>query len=443
MTLKVRRILSLAFIILFFLITPALILYAAGYKISKNGFSMQRTGMFIIDSKPEGAKIYIDGEIQKYWQGSIFGNKKFIATPAKIKNLLPGEYNVKLELEGYWSWQKKLAINQGDSTFAENIYLFKNILPVLIAQADSGSLRLSPTKNQAVILSSDAITFLNLRDESERQEKKISGGKDIFGPESGDKIIIGDYLYDNSNNSAEAEDLKKLYKNSSAYKLSGNFLYYRDKNSIYRAEPPGSPEKIISGGDFDDYLVKNNILYLITRSGQTTNLEAIGESTGQIIKSISLPYSENYSFINYEQDILNIYDQNKKSLCLIDPLSDYGRLVEIINNAETTFWANQKKLLYANDFEIWIYDTESQSKTLITRISEEIKNASMHKSEDYIIYSTKQSINAIELDEREKRNITELVKFDSIGSFKLSEDDILYFSGKIGNSQGLYKFLMQ
>ncbi len=418
-------------------------LYAAGYRISKNGFSMQRTGMFIIDSKPEGAKIYIDGEIQKDWPGSIFGNKKFIATPAKIKNLLPGEYNVKLELEGYWSWQKKLEITPGDSTFAENIYLFKNSLPVLIASADAESLRLSQIKNQAIILSSDTMTFLNLRDESERQEKKISGGKDIFGPENADKIIINDYLYDNSSESAEAEDLKKLYKNSSAYKFSGNFLYYRDKNSIYRAEPPNLPEKIISHGDFDDYLVKNNILYLITRSGQTTNLEAISESTGQTVKTMSLPYSANYSFINQDQDILNIYDQSKKFLCLAGHLSDYRPSVEIINNVKTAFWANQKKLLYANDFEIWIYDTESQNKTLITRISEEIKNASMHKSEDYIIYSTKQSINAIELDEREKRNITELVKFDSIGSFKLSEDDILYFSGKIGNSQGLYKFLMQ
>lgn len=376
MTLNTRRALSVIFILIFIIITPAIMLYAAGYKMSKNGFSMQRTGMFIINSKPEGAKIYIDGEIQKNWSGSIFGGKKFISTPAKIKNLLPGEYDMKLELDGYWDWQKKLTISPGDSTFAENIYLFKNSLPAQIISAD-------------------------------------------------------------------IESARKLYKNSFNYKSSGENLYYREKNSIYKIEKSGLPKKIISDKIFSGYSIKNGIIYLITQSGKTAVLEAINESTGQSVKNINLPYSANYSFINEEQDIINIYDKNRETLYLIDSSSAYNQIAEIINNVKTTFWTDSKKLLYANDFEIWLYNSETKNKILITRISNEINGAIMHKSEDYIIYSTKQTINAIELDERGKRNITELVKFDSIESFELSEDDILYFSGKTGNSKGLYKFLMQ
>ncbi|MDP2736205.1 MAG: PEGA domain-containing protein [bacterium] len=443
MTLKVRRILSLIFIILFLSITPAIMLYAAGYRLGKNGFSIQRTGMFIIDSKPKGAKIFIDGKARGAWSSSILNKNNFIATPAKIKNLLPGEYNLRLELDGYWSWQKKLTVNPGASTFAENIYLFKNNLPVQITPANIESIRLSPDKNQAVILSSNLISFLSLSDESEKTTKRNNLiGKNIFWSEDQNNVIIDNYLYNLTNLSAIL-DLKKLTPNSFNYKWSGNILYYQDKNSIYRLESSGLPKNIISGKIFNDYLVKNNYLYLIVKSGQATNLEVIDAATGQSLKNISLPAAPNYSFINTKQNLLNLYDNGHKILYLIDPMSAYQQLVEIINNVKTTFWANSTNLLYTNDFEIWLYNLDTKNKILLTRISNTINNAILHPSKDYIIYSTEQTISAIELDEREKRNSTELIKFDSINSFILAKDNVLYFSGKIGNVEGLYKFLIQ
>jgi len=443
MTLKVRRILSFIFVILFITITPAIMLYAAGYRLNKNGFSIQRTGMFIIDSKPKGAKVFINGQPRETWPSSIFNKNNFIATPAKIKNLLPGEYDIKLELDGYFSWQKKLTVSSGASTFAENIYLFKNDLPVKIIPAEIESIRLSPNKNSAVVFSSDLITFLNLSDESQKTTKRNNlAGKNIFWSEDQNKIIIDNYLY----NLAElnsAIDLKKLTLNSFNYKWSGDTLYYQDKNSIYRFEASGLPKKIIGNKIFNDYLVKNNNLFLIVKSGQTINLEIIDITTGQNLKNISLPAAQNYSFINPEQNPLNLYDNSHKILYLIDPMSAYQPLTEIINNVKTTFWIDSDNLLYANDFEIWLYNLTAKNKTLITRVSDAIDNAILHPSKDYIIYSTRETINAIELDEREKRNITELIKLDSVGSFILTNGDILYFPGKIGNSEGLYKFLIQ
>jgi hypothetical protein len=443
MTLKTRRILSLIFIILFLTLTPAIMLYAAGYRLGKNGLSVQRTGMFIIDSKPKGAKIFIDGKLQKTWSISMFNESKDITTPAKIKNLLPGEYNLKLELDGYWSWQKKLTVSPGASTFAENIYLFKNNLPVQVASANIESIRLSPSKNQAVILSSDLITFLNLSDESQKTTKRNNlVGKNIFWSEDQNKIIIDNYLY-NLTNPNSAIDLKKLTLNSFNYKWIGDTLYYQDKNSIYRLESSDLPKKIISNKIFNDYLVKNNYLYLIIKSGQAINLEVIDMANGQSLKNINLPTAGNYSFINAEQNLLNLYDDSHKTLYLIDPMSAYQPLVEIINNVKITSWIDSNNLLYNNDFEIWLYNLGSKNKTLITRISDTINNAILHPSKDYIIYSTDKTINAIELDERDKKNITELIKFDSIKSFVLINNDTLYFPGKIGNSEGLYKFLIQ
>lgn len=442
MTLRVRRILSFIFIFLFLSVTPAIMLYAAGYRLGKIGLSIQRTGMFIIDSRPKGAKIFIDGKTPATWPGSIFNKNNFVTTPAKIKNLLPGEYDLKLELDGYFSWQKKLTVSPGASTFAENIYLFKNDLPAQIISADLESIRLSAGKNLTAVLFPDKITFLNLSDESQKSIKRNDlAGKNILWSEDQNKIIIDNYLY-NLANLNSALDLKKLAPNSFNYKWSGNALYYQDKNSVYRLGSSNLPEKIIGNKIFSDYLVKNNRLYLI-KSGSAASLEVIDAAAGQSLKNINLPAAPNYSFINAEQNLLNLYDNAHKILYLIDPLSAYEPLAEIINDVKTTFWDGANGLLYANDFEIWFYNLETKNKTLITRISEAVDNVVPHPNKNYIIYSTKRAINAIELDEREKRNITELIKFDSIDSFILAEDNILYFSGRIGNSEGLYKFLIQ
>jgi hypothetical protein len=418
-------------------------LYAAGYRLGKNGLSIQRTGMFIIDSKPKGAKILIDGKLQKTWSISMFNESKGITTPAKIKNLLPGEYELKIEMDGYWSWQKKLTINPGASTFAENIYLFKNDLPIQVAPADMASIHLSPNKNQAVIFSDDLITFLNLTDESQKTTKRNNlTEKNILWSEDQNKIIIDNYLY-NLADLTSIIDLKKITPNSFNYKWNGNTLYYQDKNSIYQLEPSNLAKKIVSNKIFNDYLIKNNYLYLIIKTNQAINLEVVDITTNENIKSINLPGSGNYSFINVEQNLLNLYDNNHKTLYLIDPMSAYEPLVEIINNVKTTHWNDSSNLLYTNDFEIWLYNLGTKNKTLITRISDIINNAVLHPSKDYIIYSTDKTINTIELDERGKKNITELIKFDSINSFILINADTIYFPGKIGNSKGLYKFLIQ
>ena len=443
MTLKVRRILSIIFILLFLAITPVIMLYAAGYRLGRNGLSFQRTGMFIIDSRPRGAKLFIDDQPLESWASSIFKKNNFIATPAKIKNLLPGEHNLKLELSGYLSWQKKLTINPGASTFAENIYLFKNDLPVQIAPVDIKSISLSPNKNQAVILSPDRLTFFNLADETEKSVGQNGlVGKNISWSGEQNKLVIDNYLYNLTNLSSKI-DLKKLTANSFNYRWHGNILYYQDKNSIYELNSSGQPKKIISHKIFNDYLVKNGYLYLISQAGQTAKLEILDSTTGLPVKDMSLP-AANYSFINAEQAWLNLYDNNHAILYLIDTLAAFEPLKEIINNVKTTFWVNANSLLYANDFEIWLYNLETKNKILITRISKIIKGAILHPSNDYIIYATEDTINAIELDEREKRNITELVKFDAIDSLTLNPGgEILYFTGKIGNSQGLYKFLIQ
>ncbi|MFH1173158.1 MAG: PEGA domain-containing protein, partial [bacterium] len=96
MTLKTRRFIYIFFILIFLATAPILIVYAMGYKYNFKKNEFQKTGSFSIDSLSKGLSVYLDQELYKD------------KTPAKITNLLPGEYQVSLEADGYYPWQKKL-----------------------------------------------------------------------------------------------------------------------------------------------------------------------------------------------------------------------------------------------------------------------------------------------------------------------------------------------
>ncbi len=126
MTLLHRRILYLSFFLIFFLTAPIILLWAEGYRYNWRKHQLQKTGVLFLESKPNKAEIYLNGKLQKE------------KTTARLKNLLPDEYQIEIKKGGYQVWQKKLTVKAGETTFAQYIRLFKenptlkNILPFKI-----------------------------------------------------------------------------------------------------------------------------------------------------------------------------------------------------------------------------------------------------------------------------------------------------------------------
>ncbi|MBI4812021.1 hypothetical protein HY798_01020 [Candidatus Falkowbacteria bacterium] len=466
MTLLTRRILYVIFIIAFLVITPLVIAYAAGYKIKigkglKLNFSFQKTGMLVLDSQPRGARIYLNGEAQQLpFKKYFLSEESYIATPTKIKNLLPEEYEVKLELNGYWDWQKKLTVSAGASTYAEDVYLFKNNLPVSLASGRVSQSSLAPDKKYLLIAGDDEVSVFDLTTEekirlsglsawgSEKKPLEISWSRDS------NKLLINATIFSLASPDAPVRPDPK----SENIKWSGNMIYYlsrpagKDTGLISSFDPDTKENKVVFASDpaligqnekITDFLIKNKNVFFIVQSGEKIKLNISEIDSQKIIRTIDLPPFSQYSFINPEHKFINLYDQERQTLYLIDPFS-YFPLAETINNIKYNSWINEDKLLYANDFEIWLYGIKNRNKTLLTRISSPIEKALWHPSNNYIVYATENSVNTIELDDREKRNTTELIKLDKIFSPYLNaRGDILYFSAKIGNQEGLYKLALQ
>lgn len=77
--------------------TTIVIFFGKGYVVNLNGRTVEKTGMLVVKSQPDGAKIFIDGE----WKS---------ASPYTFSNLRPKSYLLRVEKEGFSTWEKQVNV---------------------------------------------------------------------------------------------------------------------------------------------------------------------------------------------------------------------------------------------------------------------------------------------------------------------------------------------
>ncbi|MCX7661926.1 MAG: PEGA domain-containing protein [Candidatus Omnitrophica bacterium] len=81
------------FVFSFAIGSPIIIFYSLGYKFDSQTKYFQKTGMISIKSMPQGAEVYLQNK----------NLKKF--TPCILRELLPGEYKLRIEKEGFYPYE--------------------------------------------------------------------------------------------------------------------------------------------------------------------------------------------------------------------------------------------------------------------------------------------------------------------------------------------------
>ena len=457
---KSRKKLFLSFVCIFFIATPILITYAIGYKINltwplRFNQILQKTGMLVINTYPDKASLYVNN---KPYQ--TFLKKNYSLTPVRIKNILPKEYYLEIKKNNYFSWQKKINISSGKATIFENIILFKKTNPVLISTSTIIEIKQSFNKKYLAMASEKEVKLFNTSNNKFNLQTIQSNNKPNlqWTPDS-KKFLINKNIISINNffnlaaTKIDAEkfgDLNKLL-GQDIYNIkwddNSNIAYYQNDNSFNSFDFDASVnKKILNNEEILDFLIKkNNLFYIAKVKSEENHLNNIIQlkikllENKEINKEIELPYSSQYSLVYYQNNLLNIYDARHKILYLVDPFLHDNSIVEIINNVKYLAWS-ENKLLYANDFEIWIFDLENKQKRILTRISEPISKIVWHPSNNYILYSTTQSINVLELDEDNQRNIIKLITSQKINSFFINKKaDTVYFDGSVNSINGLYK----
>lgn len=203
---KTRTIFFFAFIFLFVLAAPSVILYSQGYRLDFNppagGIKIVQTGGLYFKVSPRSAQVYVNGNLKD--TTSIFTNS------ALVENLLPKTYYVEIKKDGYYSWQKTLTVTERQVAEAKNITLFpQNIsfatttlpIPKIIASATSSD-------NQKIVEADDHEIWIYFP----KEEKKIF--LDRFSENIGKVFWLNDdYLIFNVGNKtkvAEIDDRDRL-----------------------------------------------------------------------------------------------------------------------------------------------------------------------------------------------------------------------------------------
>ncbi len=148
------------------------------------------------------------------------------------------------------------------------------------------------------------------------------------------------------------------------------------------------------------------------------------------ISLTSLPVNHQYQIFVSINEQIAVLDENKQ-LYLLNPKTKAFQLVN--ENVQGLQFSNDNKLLYFTPSEIWVYylNRENNKQELITRLSQEIKQAIWYdKTNQHIIFSVGQNIKITELDSRNGRNTNDLIKLDFNQIAYDKETELLYLVKK-------------
>jgi len=450
----------IGFILAFFIIGPILIFYASGYRLDFKREKVIKIGSLMLEAKDvKKANLYINNELYE----EPFNDKVF------IYNLLPGDYQIRLEKNGYYTWEKKISVHSNLTTFAKNIILFKKEVPLQIIAGQIISLAITPDYQKIVYLL-DSGTFWELYQYNPNAKEnfllaRFSPGHlaNLSFAASSKKVLLNidnHYSILDIENQKGGPDLAEIInfvpQNLKWDNQSDNLLFAFYKNAIYSLnifdkksekifelkDSKINPEFYIEGKDI--FYIKlekeKNILYKYNLNFSTTK------------KILELSKSASYQFIKSGNNFIGLIDLDQQKLHLIKKLNTDSEIsinaAEPIRefNAKAAIWdKNEKQLLIYNDFEIYIYNPNSGEENIINRYGQIIKKALWYPNLSYIAIQFDDSLQIIDLEITNGTHaVTELVKSSKIFDFYLDEEGKnIYFNGKIDKSEGLYKLKLK
>jgi dipeptidyl aminopeptidase/acylaminoacyl peptidase len=128
---KIRSLVFLSTLALVVTIGTFVFYYARGYRFNTEEFKFIPNGLLVTKSDPDGAQVFINGELKTATNANIF--------------LPPGTYDVSIRKEGYIPWNKRLTVEKEIVTEA-NTDLFRAV-PSLSAVTFSSSLNPVPSSD--------------------------------------------------------------------------------------------------------------------------------------------------------------------------------------------------------------------------------------------------------------------------------------------------------
>lgn len=439
-----RRLLFWFFIVLFFVIASSILLYAFGYRFNFTRNIFVYTGSVTIKSNPQTVDIRVDGQTIPPAHLGLLNNS------IHIPGLTPGEHFVEVSAPGYRPWSKKAVVQSGLSTEFWNVLLTQEKPPLHTLSDTLYTKRMFPSPNEnliAIAKQQGKELTVDTFDVASEQVVQVFSALDTVFPQTKDENI--EWSADNQ------RLLIPLFRNDTLdYAVvdleSGNAVFL---NNIIRTKGPlrsphfdpttkGSLLFIAGTALFrtnietdsiapqplrDDVraysLSSQNVYYLNAESG-VINRIAIDKGDqvpDQITLSPMVTNQQNhiFSLVVYDNDHLALLDRSSGLLRVFDRNMTDDPIKDIATDIRGLQFSNDgKKLLFYTENQVAVYFTQdwevqpTRSAASIIQIalfSSPIDNIQWTEDYEHILFSLNDTAKIIELDNRDKRNISDLV----------------------------------
>lgn len=443
---RYRPLLFLLFVGTFFITASSVLFYAYGYRFSFERGIFIYTGSVSLKTNVKTVSIKIDNvAIPEKSLGLL--NKSI-----HIAGLNPGEHMVEVSAPGFRPWTKKAVIQSGLTTEFWNIALSQETYERTAVLATENVIKMFPAPNGlfATVKKNDARYSVDILDiGAKKNEEVFSTDEATFSPTletniewspESHKLIIP--LTKNNQLIYAILDIKTkevFYLNDAAHittplrvprwdATAKNFLFFLSADTLYRfdtnhPDTAATPIKEhVAGYDISSrnlYYInsENGIVYRINGSGQDAVPEQITPTP------IALDTNDTYSLVVYDNSRLTIITEGTGTLFVYNqevadtPLKELGRDVKSIQYSD-----DGKKLLFYTDNEMSVYFNQDwsaqparakESITQIGRFSAPIKNVQWAEDYEHIIFSLDKSVKMIELDNRDRRDLSDLLTLDT------------------------------
>jgi len=396
----------------FIIIAVGIIFYANGWRWDFKQGRATKIGIIVLKATPKNdLKIYLDGQLQNRTK-----------TPFRIAQV-PGAYTLKVEKDGFLSWEKTIQVSEQITSLEENIILVPKDPKTTPLVENPITPQLSP--NQREILYKKIVQG---KEALYRRAIKNSEEENIYEPKTG---TIGQFSWLNN-------DIVLAQNNQTLLVIDKN-----NNNQFIISAPGILPETIALNpknnneifGIIDGSLYKFNLLNqkldLIKQSVSVFKpaqnalfyIKQLEDKTA-IFKSDFSGNSEEqlYQFLGTISDIKVIFPNEKQQKIAVLTKSGSLYLVDVIKNEITTLgegvtfvsWDQGFGQLFFNSlFEAKVYMIQNlgqkfEQSQIITRFSQELEAQSILPEEpetNHIIIKKEGKLFLLETD---GKNLTEI-----------------------------------
>ena len=473
----------------FFVLAPAIILYARGYRFDTHRGVVVYGGAVTLKTNPQSAIISLNGQID------VSKQLNRINSSQNVTGLIPADYNIAVSAPGFKTWSKKTDVHSGLSSEFWNVLLVRDNYDKKNYDDTAGidKFFISP-KNKFIAYDKDngdslGINIFNISSGKTEQNFSLPGWKMIsddrkenieWSPQEDylsvpvEKTVAAPAVKGNRGlTSAPAQTTQYDYfiidpANNNSFDLNEflgkknisdvrwdpknkDYLFFLSDNSLYRANIKNVADMITISDNVSSFDLASSGVYFVQPPNNLVWKTSFDGQADKVQITSSFPDGGNAAI-----DRLIIYDDNR--IAFIDKNQD----LFVYNEGEHDtyfkklgdgalgmhFSDDGKKLLFWNENEISVYFLRDwtvqpvrseDSLATITRYSEPITNVQWFKDYEHIIFNTGKWAKIIELDDRDHRNCLDLINTTTNDSFIRYDNylEYLYFTDNDGGNSTL------